>query len=654
MYINEVKIRNFRILSDSTLQFKNDICLMIGRNNTGKTSFLVLFEKFLNGINFTYDDFSVKVRKDILTIDETSDENKLSIQLILNIVYEENDDLCNLSEFIMDLDPERKDVNILFECAINKGKLLEDLKSLGKVSKEKYIKKYITNYLDKNIYIFDTLEDLDTTNRYRLIKKDLKDIKKLIDFEIIHAKRSVSSSEEKTSIKVLSALATDYFNNKTVNAPDKFEEINALIEKMDKSLETNYKTFFEDFLKNAKDFLSLDGLKIVSNLKAQEIVKDSSEVVYGNDTLQLPEYLNGLGHMNILYLLLNIEIKKNNFIKNNKDIKLLFIEEPEAHTHPQLQYIFARKISELLKNIKGMQTIITTHSPHIVATHPFENIRYMLNIKDEEKYNNIEIKNFHEDLSKIYSNLDEFKFIQQYLSIESAELFFADKAIFIEGISESMLMQYFIAKFDAKNKKQEEYVSLASQNVTIVQAGANAKAFRHFLEFLKIPTIIITDIDTTKEKQTKKGIRYEACSVEDADACNTSNETIKYYLDAPDIKDPNFKQWYDDMINHKQSCNSEYVNLVYQVEENIYHARSFEDAFINVNLSKIKDNKDYIFGLKNKEDLEEEHAIYELTQNIIAKKSDFSSSLLYIAHTKGIEWETPSYIEEGLKWLQKQ
>ena len=114
MYINEVKIRNFRILSDSTLQFKNDICLMIGRNNTGKTSFLVLFEKFLNGINFIYDDFSVKVRKDILTIDETSDENKLSIQLILNIVYEENDDLCNLSEFIMDLDPERKDVNILF------------------------------------------------------------------------------------------------------------------------------------------------------------------------------------------------------------------------------------------------------------------------------------------------------------------------------------------------------------------------------------------------------------------------------------------------------------------------------------------------------------------------------------------------------------
>ncbi len=654
MYINEVKIRNFRILSDSTLQFKNDICLMIGRNNTGKTSFLVLFEKFLKGIDFIYDDFSVKVRKNILAINETTDETKLSMQLILNIVYEENDDLCNLSEFIMDLDPERKDINILFECAIKKDKLLEDLKTLEKISKEKYIKKYITNYFEKNIYIFDSIEDLELANRYRLIKKDLKDIKKLIDFEIIHAKRSVSSSEERTSVKVLSSLATDYFNNKTINTPDKFEEINTLIENMDKDLESNYKTFFNDFLKNAKDFLSLDGLKIVSNLKAQEIVKDSSEVVYGDDTLQLPEYLNGLGHMNILYLLLNIEIKKNNFINNNKDIKLLFIEEPEAHTHPQLQYIFARKISELLKSVKGMQTIITTHSPHIVATHPFENIRYMLNIKDEDKYNNIEIKNFHEDLSKKYSNSAEFKFVQQYLSIESAELFFADKAIFIEGISESILMQYFISKFDGKNKEKDEYISLASQNITIVQAGANAKAFQHFLEFLKIPTIIITDIDTTKEKQTKKGIRYEACSVKDINSCNTSNETIKHYLDAPDIKDSDFKRWYNDMVEHKQPCKSKYVNLIYQVEENSYQARSFEDAFINVNLSQIKDNKNDILGLKNKEDFETVHDIYDLTHNVISKKSDFASSLLYIAHTKEIDWKTPLYIEEGLKWLQKQ
>ncbi len=108
--------------------------------------------------------------------------------------------------------------------------------------------------------------------------------------------------------------------------------------------------------------------------------------------------------MNILYLLLNIEIKKESFRSNKKDIKILFIEEPEAHTHPQLQYIFARKISEIVSDIPGMQAIISTHSPHIVDNHPFENIRYMSAERDMKGFQNIKIKNFHEELSQKYTN----------------------------------------------------------------------------------------------------------------------------------------------------------------------------------------------------------------------------------------------------------
>ena len=55
---------------------------------------------------------------------------------------------------------------------------------------------------------------------------------------------------------------------------------------------------------------------------------------------------------------------------------MLFIEEPEAHTHPQMQYIFIKNIKDLLKdgskgddirNKINLQTVITTHSSHIVA-----------------------------------------------------------------------------------------------------------------------------------------------------------------------------------------------------------------------------------------------------------------------------------------------
>lgn len=96
------------------------------------------------------------------------------------------------------------------------------------------------------------------------------------------------------------------------------------------------------------------------------------------------------------------------------------------------------------------------------------------------------------------------------------------------------------------------------------------------------------------------------------------------------------------------------MNVSYQYEENGYYPRSFEDAFININIAKIKEQQTLLLGLKNEDEIETNEDMYDLTQSIINKKSDFASSLLYIAYTEGIKWITPKYIQEGLKWLQTQ
>lgn len=667
MRITKIQIKNFRILQNSIMDFDRDICLLLGRNNTGKTSFMVLIEKFLKNGDFDFNDFSINLRSKLFAFDEKTDVNELAIQLIMTLEYDDSDNLCHLSEFILDLDPECKTVNLLFECSIKKDKLLEGIKNIGTVPVAKFVTNHIKDYLQKKVYTFSSTDDLKTENRYKLIEKEFKDIEKLIDFEIIHAKRSVSSSEEKSGTKVLSKLTTDYYNQSTINAQDKFEEINALISKMDEDLGKSYEKFFNNFLANAKDFLSMSNLKVVSNLKAKEIVNDSSEVVYGDLTQRLPEHLNGLGHMNILFLLLSIEIKKESFKANNKDIKLLLIEEPEAHTHPQIQYIFAQKIESILKEIPNMQTIISTHSPHIVSNHPFENIRYM-SLKKSEVGDNIEIKNFYSELSQKYVGEEkEFSFLTQYLSVQSSELFFADKAIFIEGISEGILIDYFANQYDTKMKMEEakkkdadaeyksNYIPLSAQNITVIQVGANAKAFRHFIEFLHIPTLIITDIDTVYRKIGTKKTTYPACQVLDAECCNTSNATIKYYYAAPEFTYGCSAHaiWLENIKKHSQKCISEFVKVSYQSEENGYYPRSFEDAFINVNLAALKKYQDQLLGLKNNDEIDVNNNIYDLTQKIIDKKSDFASSLLYIAYTdKNVEWTTPKYIQEGLEWLQ--
>lgn len=660
MYINKVTIKNFRLLRDSSLDFKNKLCMMIGHNNTGKTSFMVIFEKFMKSMKFGYNDFSIYLRKKMIEIDESTNIHEFTIRLQIEIIYEESDDLSNLSEFIMDLDPDNRRINLLFECSILKNKLIDALNSNSKIAKDRFIKDYLENYLSIEAYTYAVEDDIKESNRFKLIRKEIKDIKKLIDFEIIHAKRSVSSSEEIGNRRVLSTLTTKFFNRQNKSNPEKFQDINNIIDEIDTGLGKEYDLFFKDFLKNSKDFLNLRDLKVISNLKADRIT-NSSEVIYGDEENNLPEYLNGLGYLNILFLLLTIEIKKNTFINNDKDIKLLFIEEPEAHTHPQLQYIFARKIEELLSDIDGLQSIITTHSSHIISNCDFENIRYMNYTKDNGN-GNVKIKNFYSELKNMYKNGDEFKFVNQYLSIEASELFFASKVIFVEGITEYMLLNYFISKFDL-NKIEEEakldakssdivkYVPLSSQNISVLQVGANAKVFKEFLDFLSIKTLIITDIDTVKKNIENNFI---ACPVQENPE-SISNYTIKHYLNAPEITDKDaYKEWMKDLINNNLNTKSGNIRIAYQKLENEYHARSFEDAFISINIELIKDNIGSIFGLKNIGNLELEMDFYKLTNSILKKKSDFSSSLLYLAHSnEKIDWEIPSYIREGFEWLLK-
>ncbi|MBO0593689.1 AAA family ATPase [Cellulophaga sp. E16_2] len=464
MYITSISINNFRLLKNSTIELNNekkqDLSLLIGKNNSGKTSFIVLFDKFFNpeSSNWSYNDFSRSIRKQILKLSEVEDSTPISIQMKLEINYSKQDNLENISDFILDLNPEENVVKLLFERSIDIPKLKKDLTSISTPkNKKRFIIKNLGDYLIKKYYAYYNDDDLLPKNSGNLVEKTIADIKKVINFQVIHAKRNVSSSESSGNNKTaLSELASKYFNNENSFSKENFDGINDTILEMDEKLNKQYNTHFKDYFKNVKEFID-DGegeLNIISNLESKEILSNSSKVVYGNPNSYLPENQNGLGHLNILFLLLQIEIKRKLFEQEKKDINLLFIEEPEAHTHPQMQYIFAKRVKDILNKIPNSQTFITSHSSHIVSQCDFEDIRYFK--VDNE---NVLIKNFHKELQKKYhSEPKHFKFIKQYLTLYTSELFFAEKIIFIEGLSEKLLLPYFIQEYDKRRESEDNYI----------------------------------------------------------------------------------------------------------------------------------------------------------------------------------------------------
>lgn len=662
MLISKVCISNFRLLKQSSLDLRKKLSLLVGKNNTGKTSLLVLFEKFFEqSKRFDYNDFPISSRDKIHSIDEHSDVDDLSIRLILEIEYDDKDNLEVLSDFILDLNPTITSAKILFECSIDKaGLLLELPDGCDEEERKGLIIKTLRKHLNICIYAFNDsgysgAKEYITEHRNRLVKKEIKQVRSLINLSVIHARRDVSSSEEHGINKQpLSNIATTYFKKDNDVSNSDIVSLNKELIALDKTLDLTYDSFFGDFLKNAKGFIGLDKLNVVSNIQSNMLFENSSQVIYGTSQDNLPEHFNGLGYVNILYMLLEIEIRKAEFKVKDAPINILFIEEPEAHTHPQMQYRFAENISEELDDVKNLQTLITTHSPHIVSRSKFEDIRYL-----QLDNSNVNIKNFHTELQKKYSDPKQFQFLKQYLDIQSSELFFASKVIFIEGTTETILLPHFMKEFDAAQKVNgSDLTPLAAQNLSIMEVGANAKAFAPFLEFLGIKTLIITDIDSTSLQDTKSGgSAYSTDSV--VNGTHTSNETIKYFYDAPPkVSSPEFEAWFAEIKKHQGINRNSNIKVSYQSEENSYLPRSFEDAFINVNKKMVTDNKDILLGLKNRDELtvggDLYDDIYELTDTVLGKKSDFAASLLYLALSDdSVQLTSPAYIVEGLVWLQQ-
>ena len=677
MHIEQIKIQNFRLLQNCCLDMREKTTLLVGKNNTGKTSFAVLLERFLERPdNFTYTDFPISIRQRILSIDDETNVDELAIRLVLRIAYDETDNLAILSEFMLDLDPTRRHTNILFECCIDKSKLLRALPDDPK-ERKKFIENNLSGkFLNIKVYAFDDFGHTEETPYYmahrdQLEEKERSEVRALLNFQVIHARRNVASSEDAgRGAKPLSAISTKFFRKRDIEVDvddddetagsdgESLEKLRSMLAGIDDQLGEQYAQVFGDFLKSSHDFLELGDLKVVSNIQSQSLIETSSQVIYGETDNFLPEHYSGLGYLNILYLLLQIELCRDDFARRNAPLNLLLIEEPEAHTHPQMQYVFADKIHGLISKIPNLQALLTTHSSHIVSKSNFEDIRYLSRLSPAEP---VTIKNFHTDLSAKYEELGAdgvalFQFLKQYLTINSAELFFASKAIFIEGTTERILLPLFIEMHDRENVDETAAGGLSSQNISVLEVGANARAFAPFLEFIGVRTLVITDIDTTKavvSEGTGK-TSYPACPV--AESSNTSNETLKYFLLAPDPKEVSeFSDWHKRLIDGTASSDEGQIKIAYQLAEDGYHARSFEDAFVSINLEKVKARKDMLAGLKNRGTLDafSGNDFYSLTSQILGKKSDFAGSVLYLALVERESWRAPKYIMDGLKWIHK-
>jgi predicted ATP-dependent endonuclease of OLD family len=403
-------------------------------------------------------------------------------------------------------------------------------------------------------------------------------------------------------------------------------------------------------------------IKIISTLQHRELLEGNTTVVYKHDEdNQLPEYYNGLGYMNLISMIFEIEILVNEFkrTKDKKpaDINLLFIEEPEAHTHPQMQYVFIKNIKKLIEEgikredgeNRSLQYIISTHSACILADSDFEDVKYLR----KENNEGVIAKNLKGLANRYDEEGIQYKFLKQYLTINRAEIFFADKVVLIEGDTERILIPTIMHKIDIEEKlrfSQNDQIDpdlpLLSQNMSIVEVGAHFKIFKEFIDFIGIKTLIITDIDSTRRNPEED--KVEACRVENG--TDTSNSSIKHFYED--------KTWVQltalEPGERELDIGDASAFIAYQTMEDGYHARSFEDAFIQINRGFIENDIETFNGLKNRNYFSDQTKdSYDLAEDCINKKTHFALDIIYHSDETLSNWSVPAYIKDGLLWLKK-
>lgn len=686
MYLKSLKIKNFRkfgnknnliefVDSKKSLATANDVnvakatSLVVGKNNAGKTTIITALEKIVNypTQKFSANDFNFIYLSRLLNMYKKNHyilKANLYFELIIGIDERNHDDLVNNFVPFMQLGDslsgsEKKDFTIVV-----KYELKDDEEFINAV--KDLIEKYSQNeniLFNKFLALFNMNEFFEF-NFYNSNDKPITtnfNIKKLIDIQII---KPNENQGEKDLSKIFSQIIKYKYkqegNPNTATFQTKIESFN---DDMSKDIETGFTNGLNDVIGKLHDKNTLQ-VYLNSNLDFNELLDKLVRYQYKENGLHIPENQFGLGYRNLMRIIGELidYVEKYPDSDKHSRLNLICIEEPEVFMHPQMQELFINHIKEAINTLLGSsakklnsQLIVSTHSAHILnskihTSNSFNNINYVyeknnlsqvVNLKDSQMISSE--KNTNEtDEEKEKRTKEELNFIKKHIKFKASELFFADAIIFVEGITEEVILSYYISIDKQLNKK---YITIFNIN------GAHGLVYHHLIKLLDVPTLVITDLDIKRTGQEKK----DFIQIDNLQTRTTTNNTIiKYNLtnNITSLTTSHFKN-----NNLYIAFQGDKIKDFYatSLEESLILS-NYNNDILNTTIKKVKPEiyKEILTDSNERENLIQNS--YKLQRKLSSSKSDFANELLY---QLSINEEDnlpvlPNYIKDALEWLKTE
>lgn len=451
MYINEVKIKNYRCFEKfSTIL--NQFTLIIGENNSGKTNFIKALSLPLTVGSL---DFSQKR----LSI---ADFNSSCVEGFLKTAF---------NYYRLDKDAQLKEENISmlidkipiievevsfsghqnnYELSLIHSFLAEDEKKPTFSIKYKYAPKNL-DILEKTKELVLSIEDIDEL-KWQLLPIDN------YEYDIVTVSNGKSISFDKLKnlvVNVIGAERDDFSDSPAMRSNNILTKllVSELTVREKEVINLAYNEFFgkvegagtfqrllnsDSAFDNIKEHLKEVGC--IPNLPNLKNIISNITLSYGKEFL----YQKGLGERNLVFIFLFFAY----FKKSKSEFNLCCVEEPEAHLGVnKLRVTIDFLEKSILESNSLLQTIVTTHNPAIINKLKISNVIAFSGNKA------ISLASFGEELNDYLRKRPNFDILR---------LIYADKLILVEGPSEEMLIRTH-TYIDQENLYDVEVISVGQK-----------------------------------------------------------------------------------------------------------------------------------------------------------------------------------------------
>jgi len=493
MKIRSLYLKNFRAYKDVKVIFDENMNVIIGKNDIGKSTILEALDIFFG--------------QEVIKIDITDwNKDKEEKVIIIGVEFLVNNNL----EIIID---STNPTNLKDEFLINADGYLEIFKEFSindeKLSKEKV---FINSLYPQ---IFDE----------PLVSLKIADLKKILK------ENNITSKNESKSAEIRTAIYANMLNKDTVFSMQQIdiskEDAKKIWESLQKELPLYFlfqsdrankdsdsdiqnplKTAtkrivanFEKEFKNIKDSLELQlnqiGIETISKMKdmglevANDLIPKVSNknldtlfsfTLESDDGIALNKRGSGFRRM-VMLNYFRAEAERKISEKNNKHV-IYAIEEPETAQHPNYQKMLIEALLEL-SNQDNHQIIITTHTPEIAKMVDENNL--IMITKDVNNRLTL-IKNTEDKIKLIINTLG----ILPNINIENIQK--VKVVVCFEGYTDIE----FIKNINDNIQEFKDIVNVNDESILLVFLGGGTRQHYinyNYLDKLNVPQIHIYDSD---------------------------------------------------------------------------------------------------------------------------------------------------------------